>query len=52
MIYVYIDKQCMYVAKYIFIGAIAQARNIFSSNSLLSGTIDPEVSADSECRRD
>lgn len=33
----------MYIAKYIFISAIAQARNLLSSNSLLSGSIDPET---------
>lgn len=42
----------MYIVKYIFIGAIAQGRNLFSRISLLSGTTDHEVNADSECRRD
>lgn len=42
----------MYIAKYIFIGTVAQGRNLFSSNSLLSGAIDHQVNAESECRRD
>lgn len=36
----------MCIAKCVFIGATAQARNLSSSNPLLSGTIDHEVNAE------